>query len=138
MLLDTRNKNIYDLGVGISTVFKIFGHYLYQRGQDHSVWSRPTYHKMLLDTRNKNIYGLGVGISMIFEILGHSLLKGGMIPLCTVMTYISSDAPCHKKQGYIWLRGEDFNGFQDICALPLSRGTGTLHMVMTNIPSDAT
>jgi hypothetical protein len=30
MLLDTRNKNIYGLGVGISRVFEIFGHFLYQ------------------------------------------------------------------------------------------------------------
>jgi hypothetical protein len=28
MLLDTRNKDIYGLGVGISTVFEIFGHFL--------------------------------------------------------------------------------------------------------------
>jgi hypothetical protein len=28
MLLDTRNKNIYGLGLGISTVFKIFGDFL--------------------------------------------------------------------------------------------------------------
>jgi hypothetical protein len=35
LLLDTRSKNIYGLGVGISTVFKIFGHILYQGGQDH-------------------------------------------------------------------------------------------------------
>jgi hypothetical protein len=30
MLLDTRNKNIYGLGVGISTVFEIFGHFLFR------------------------------------------------------------------------------------------------------------
>jgi hypothetical protein len=27
LLLDTRNKNIYSLGVGISTVFKIFSYF---------------------------------------------------------------------------------------------------------------
>jgi hypothetical protein len=32
MLLNTRNKNIYGLGVGISTVFDIYGHFLYQGG----------------------------------------------------------------------------------------------------------
>jgi hypothetical protein len=37
MLLDTRNKNIYGLEVGISTVFEIFGHFLYQGEQDYSV-----------------------------------------------------------------------------------------------------
>jgi hypothetical protein len=53
--------------VEISTVFEIFGHFLYQGVQDNSVWSWPTYPKMLFDTRNKNIYGLGVGISVILK-----------------------------------------------------------------------
>jgi hypothetical protein len=48
---DTRNKNIHGLGVGISTVFKIFGHFLYQGGQDHSVWLLTLHHHLLLDTR---------------------------------------------------------------------------------------
>jgi hypothetical protein len=41
MLLDTRNKNIYGLGVGISTVFKILWHFLFKGGgeQDHPVES---------------------------------------------------------------------------------------------------
>jgi hypothetical protein len=30
MLLDTRNMNIYGLWVGISTVFEIFGHFLFK------------------------------------------------------------------------------------------------------------
>jgi hypothetical protein len=34
MLLDTRSKNIHGLGVGISTVFEIFGHLLYQGGTE--------------------------------------------------------------------------------------------------------
>jgi hypothetical protein len=29
MLLDTKNKNKYGLGVGISTVFEIFSHFLF-------------------------------------------------------------------------------------------------------------
>lgn len=33
---DIRNKNIYGLVVGISTVFKIFGHFLFEVGRDHS------------------------------------------------------------------------------------------------------
>jgi hypothetical protein len=56
--------------VGISTVFEIFGHFLYQGGgggQDHFVWLLTPHHHLLLDTRNKNIYnGLGVGISTAF------------------------------------------------------------------------
>jgi hypothetical protein len=54
------------LGVGISTVFKILGHFLFQVGQDHPIWLLPTYHQMSLDTRIKDIYGLGVGISLVF------------------------------------------------------------------------
>jgi hypothetical protein len=38
MLLDTRNKNIYGLGVGISTVFKILGYLLFKGEQDHPIW----------------------------------------------------------------------------------------------------
>ena len=40
MLLNTRNKNIY--GVGISMALKIFDHFVYQEGQDHFIWSWPT------------------------------------------------------------------------------------------------
>ena len=53
------------------------GHFLFQRGWDHSVWTWPTYHQMLPDTRNQNINGLGVGISTDIEILGHFWFKGG-------------------------------------------------------------
>jgi hypothetical protein len=53
MLLDTRNKNIHGLGVGISTVFEKFGHFLYKGEQDHSVWLSTPHHHLLLDTRNK-------------------------------------------------------------------------------------
>jgi hypothetical protein len=35
MFLDTRNKNRYGFGVGISTVFEIVGHFLFQGGWDH-------------------------------------------------------------------------------------------------------
>jgi hypothetical protein len=31
MFLDTRIKDVYGLGVGISTVFEIFGHFLFKR-----------------------------------------------------------------------------------------------------------
>jgi hypothetical protein len=59
-VLDKRNKNIYGLGVSISTSLEIFGHFLFTGGWDHLVLSWPTCHLMLLDTRNKNIYILGV------------------------------------------------------------------------------
>jgi hypothetical protein len=32
MFLDTENKNMYGLGVGISKVFQIFGHFLFNGG----------------------------------------------------------------------------------------------------------
>jgi hypothetical protein len=33
MFLDTRNKNMYGLGVGISTVFEIAEHFLFNGGR---------------------------------------------------------------------------------------------------------
>jgi hypothetical protein len=45
-----------DLGVGISTVLEIIGHFLFKGGWDHHVQSWLTYHQMF-DTRNKNIRG---------------------------------------------------------------------------------
>jgi hypothetical protein len=32
MLLDTKNKSIYGLGVGISMDFEIFGHFMFKEG----------------------------------------------------------------------------------------------------------
>lgn len=76
-----RNKNIYDLGLGISTVFKIFGHSLFHRTQDFPVGSymKPTrtYHVMPLHTRNKNKYGYRVLTATVFKIFGHFLFLGG-------------------------------------------------------------
>jgi hypothetical protein len=34
MFPDTRNMNMYGLGVGMSTVFEILGHFLFQGGWD--------------------------------------------------------------------------------------------------------
>jgi hypothetical protein len=119
MLLDTRKKNIYM--VGIPTVFKIFDHFLYQEGQDHSVWSWPTYmyHQMLLDTRKNNIHGLGVGISTVCEIFGHFLYQRGTASLNMVINFTLSFATWHKKREYIhvWFRGLDLNRFWNIWAL---------------------
>jgi hypothetical protein len=75
MLLDTRNKNTYGLGVGISMVFDIFRHFLYQRMEPpRNVMTYYIPSDMFLKTKNKNKYGLGVGISTVFEIFGHFLL----------------------------------------------------------------
>jgi hypothetical protein len=54
MSLDTKNKNKYGFGVGISTVFEIFGHFLFNRGGG----TTPCGHDLhtILGTRNKNIY----------------------------------------------------------------------------------
>ena len=81
------------------------------------------YHWMLLNARNKNIYGLGVGISTVFKIFSYFPFKGaGLTP--GVMTYIPLDAPQHKEQEYIWFRGRDLNGFQDIQLFPIPGGWG--------------
>jgi hypothetical protein len=42
MLLDTKNKNIYGLGVGISTFFEIYLDFLFLAGGDDP---RPHRHK---------------------------------------------------------------------------------------------
>jgi hypothetical protein len=116
MFLDKRNKNIYGLGVGISTVFEVLGHFLFQGGWDHPVWSSPTYHQMSLDTRMKDMYGLGVGISMVFEILGQ--LRGNRtIPyghdLYTIRCSLTRETNI-----YIG----DLNSFRDFYQFPVSGG----------------
>jgi hypothetical protein len=90
MLLDTRNKNIYSLGVGISTVFEIFWHFLFRGGWDHPYTPSDVH----TQTKNiKNMYYLGVVISTIFDILGHFLFRGWVGSPRMVMTYIPSNAP---------------------------------------------
>jgi hypothetical protein len=90
---------------------------------------------MLLDTRNKNIYSLGVGILVVFEILRHFLFKGdGTTMYCHDLHTIR----CNLTQETKIYMGGDFNGFQDISSLPVSQGTGSLCIVMTYIPPDAT
>jgi hypothetical protein len=56
MLLHTKTKNMFGVEVGISTVFTIFGHFWFKRGQGQLVWSWPTHHLMLLDTITPRIY----------------------------------------------------------------------------------
>jgi hypothetical protein len=143
MRLGRRNKNIYGLGVGISVVFEILGHFLVKGGRHHHVVEWLTLCYIMHDTircyltQETNIYGLGVRISMVFEIFGHFLFKV-VGPPCTIMTYIPLDATWHNKQEYIWFRSGDLNSFWKIWALPVSRGTGPLCMVMTYIQSNAT
>jgi hypothetical protein len=67
-----------------------------------------------------------------FKILGHFLFKGDGTTRM-VMTYIPSNGTWDKKQKYIWFRGGNFNGFQHTWAIPVSRGTGPLRMVMSYI-----
>lgn len=50
---DTRNKNIYDFEVGISTVFKIFGHSLFAGGQAHLRGPWTAYYLMPLTQRTR-------------------------------------------------------------------------------------
>jgi hypothetical protein len=83
MFLDTRNKSMYGLGVGISTVFEILGHFLFEGDKTikygHNL---HIYHQMFLNTRNKNIFSLGVGILIVFEIFSNCpCLGGGVDPI---------------------------------------------------------
>jgi hypothetical protein len=85
-MYDTIKKNMYGLGVGISTVFEILGHFLFQWGWDHTVDhtyipSDVPWHK------NQGYIWFGVGISTVFEILGHFLLKVGTVSTHMVITY---------------------------------------------------
>jgi hypothetical protein len=75
LLLDTRNKNIYGLGVGISVVFEILQNFLFKGGWDYNIPSLLAYHQILFDTRNKNIYW--VGFSTVFKIFYHFLYQEG-------------------------------------------------------------
>jgi hypothetical protein len=86
-----KTKDIHDLGVGISTVFQIFGHVLFKGGTGPFHMAMTYYHLMLLDTRNTNIYGLGVGISAVFlnRYSGTSCLRGNGPPHMGI-TYIHS------------------------------------------------
>jgi hypothetical protein len=82
----TRNKNMYGLGVGISTVFEIAEHFLFNGGAEppHMVMTyipsdvpwhdKQEYHQMFLDIRNKNVYSLGVGILTVFNIFRFSAI----------------------------------------------------------------
>jgi hypothetical protein len=100
MLLDTINNNIYGLGVGVSMVFEIIGHFLFKRyGTNVRSWLK--YHQMLFDTTNKNMYGFGVGISKVIEKNWALPVYGGKGPPRMVMTYIPSHTPWHKELKYI-------------------------------------
>jgi hypothetical protein len=69
---DTRIEDMYDLGVGISMVFEILGHFLFEG--DRTIQYGHALHiylYMFLDTRNKNIYSLGVGILIVFQIFSN-------------------------------------------------------------------
>ena len=66
------NQNIYGLGVGISTVFKIIYHSLDEVGAPLQ-GSSGMCQSIPLVMSNQNIYGLGLGISTVFKIIYHSL-----------------------------------------------------------------
>jgi hypothetical protein len=51
------------------------------------------------------------------------------------MNYIPSDVPLHKKQEYVWFRGGNHKGFQDIRAFPEGDGK-TPYDHDLQIPSD--
>jgi hypothetical protein len=70
---------MFGLGVVISTIFKILGHFLFQEEGGRGMGPpRMVMTYIQSDTRIKDMNGLGVVISMVFKILGHFLLKGGL------------------------------------------------------------
>jgi hypothetical protein len=80
---DTKIKDMYDSGVGISTVFEMLRHFLFKGDKTipygHNL---HIYHQMFLDTRNKNIFSLGVVMLIVFEIFNNfSCLGGGVDPI---------------------------------------------------------
>jgi hypothetical protein len=76
MFLDTRNKNMYGLGVSILTVFMILVHLLLN---GERITSYGIHYQMLLDTMNKDMYGPGMEISTTFETFSNfSFLTGGL------------------------------------------------------------
>jgi hypothetical protein len=73
MLLVKRNKNIYGLGVGISTVFKKYGHFLF-KGVEWDHHRSHDLHTIRSYLTQEYIYG--VGISTVFEIVYYFLYQG--------------------------------------------------------------
>jgi hypothetical protein len=104
---------MHGLGVGISTVFEIFGHFLYQgrTGSLHMVInftpSSATWHKQ------EYIWFRGGDLNSFWNIWAITVSRG-IGPPHMVMTYIPSDAPWYKEQGYIQFWGGDFDSFNDI------------------------
>jgi hypothetical protein len=80
MFFNTRNKNMYGFGFGMSTGFEILGHLhvLPVSGEGVGPPSMVITYIPSYVPRHKNqgLYGLGIGISTVFEILGHLLFKG--------------------------------------------------------------
>jgi hypothetical protein len=122
MVLDTRNKNIYEVGLGFQWFLRYLGSSCMKGTESPHV--AMTY--ILSDAAwLKNMYGLGVGIWTVFETFGHFLFKGDESTVCNhdLHVYIIR---CYltQTQEYIW--GGDFNGFRDIWSLPVSMGDRTI------------
>lgn len=107
MPLDTRNRYMYGLGAGISTVFKIFG-------TPCSRGVRTTYcpgaHDLHTNwctlTQRTRIYIVWGG-----DLNGFWDIKA---PPHMAISYIPCDVPLHEEQEYIWFRGGNVNSFWDI------------------------
>jgi hypothetical protein len=56
MLLHTRNKNMYGLGVGISTVFEKCGHFLFKGGGSGPPRMFMTYTPFYVPSHKEKIY----------------------------------------------------------------------------------
>ena len=95
-------KNIYGLGVGISTMNKFSN----MRGWSWPPLTLPIFHFMCCIVTYKNIYGLGVGILIVYKFLNK---RGWGWPPGTSRLFhlICFIVP------YIWFRGGDLNCLQD-------------------------
>jgi hypothetical protein len=68
------------------------------------------------DKRNKNIYGLWMGISTVFKILKHFRFKGDETIQYGHDQHTIKCSLTQRTNIYIWFKGGDLNGFQDIKA----------------------
>jgi hypothetical protein len=123
------HRHTFNLGVGISTILEIIGHFPVWSWL-HIITCSPTQ-----GTRMYIVYGWDLnGFQRYWSTSG----LRGMGPFPMVMISIPSNAPWHKEQKYIWFIYMGIITVFNIYGTSSLRGAGPLRMVMTYIPSDAT
>lgn len=115
---------IYGLGVVITTVFNIFGHFLFNGSQDQAQGLWSTRHLMSLEKNKKRIYMYVVKgwDSQPFKIHLGSYCSRGPRQTNGFMTYTPFDAVWHKEQEFIWFKDEILSLFIDMLALSVRWG----------------